>query len=715
MWHMHQPLYKSAATGDYILPWVRLHATKGYLDIASKMLEFPEVGQTINIVPSLVFQIRDYLSSDVTDRFKAVTAMPAEELSPDERKFILKYFFSINWDNCIRPIPRYWSLLRKRGMSIDHTEIDIVLGRFSTDDFRDLQVLFNLAWLGFTARKEPLVQDLIEKGHGFTDEEKASLLRYQDECLARLIDLWSKLGADTAAEISTSPFYHPILPLVSNSNNADKQVPGEVLRKINFNYPEDASAQVRRAISFMSSLLGIRPQGMWPSEGSVSNDIIEIFHKEGLRWIATDKEILMQSKVADCGQPVVHTEPYRIPVGDGEVAIFFRDTHLSDAIGFEYHKRCGADAAEEFLASIKKLAEANATDRSPIVSVILDGENPWEYYSDGGEAFLTALFDDLSRSKSGVRPTTFSGYLDNHGAGRTIESLYAGSWIRHNFLIWIGDGEKDRAWKFLSQARKIIKEYFERNPEASADLKAEVFEHIYAAEGSDWFWWYGEPFHTKFDSVFDLLFRQHLIKVYELLGKGVPGELKQPNTSEARFIADREPVDVVSPIIDGKITSYFEWVASGMYLPKISGTVMARDREPLFKAVYWGFDGKNLFIRLDLSEKSTIGSGLTLVIRFYHPGHIFISLPLDESCEGYCFNKPASEQLSEYRRMKPAAVADIAEIGIPFEDLGAEGGDHVSFAVYLAKGADYIERCPFDGTINFTAPGTDYRTQMWKV
>ena len=712
---MHQPLYKSAATGDYLLPWVRLHAAKGYLDIASKALEFPEAAQTINVVPSLVLQIKDYLEGGVTDRFRTLTLKPASELSPDDKRFILKYFFSINWKNCIEPVPRYWELLRKRGTTIAHTDLEYALGRFTDSDFRDLQTLFNLAWLGFTAMREPLAKELSEKARDYSEEDKAALIEFQDECLMRVLKSWRKLALESRVEFTTTPFYHPILPLVTDTANARFTTTQEVISRIAFNHPGDARAQIRRGLSFISAELGISPRGMWPSEGSVSEDVAEIMAAEGISYIATDRGVLDQSKVKDDGFPATHLEPYVLKTSSGEVAIFFRDTKLADAIGFEYHKRPLADAAGSFIAGVKAAAaDWNCSDRPPLVSVILDGENPWEYYEDGGESFLTRLFESLSSGKDGVLPIAFSEYLDKFGAEREIESLHPGSWIHHSFGIWIGDGEKDLAWKLLSETRSFVNDTLDEGgiPPETAE---HVMEHIYAAEGSDWFWWYGEPFNTDFDPVFDLLFRQHLIRVYELLGRPVPGELKQPITGKGVFTPELAPVDALSPTIDGRVTSFYEWIDAGLYSPKISGTVMARDEAPLFKAVYWGYDGEKLFLRVDLSDTKLINSGLFLIIRFYHPCEHIISVSFDAGTDGYTLYKFASEHLYTYERRTTAAVLEIAEIMADFASLGIGEADFVSFALYIVKDGRRVERCPFDGTISFSAPPRNYKALMWKV
>lgn len=712
LWHMHQPLYKSAATGDYLLPWVRLHAAKGYLDIAAMALKFPEVAQTINVVPSLVLQIRDYLESGVTDRFKVLTLKPAAELTPDDRRFILRYFFSINWQNCIEPIPRYWQLLRNRGTTIAHMNVDYALSRFTDADFRDLQTLFNLAWLGFTARKEPLAEELFEKGKDFTEEDKAALMSFQDECLRRVLESWKALARESRVEFTTTPFYHPILPLVANTENALYSASHEAIEKIGFKWPNDAREQIRRGLSFIAAELGVHPAGMWPSEGSVSEDVAEIFASEGVTFIATDKGILAQSKVVEDGLPLTHLEPYRINTPSGELAIFFRDTKLADAIGFEYHKGPLESAAGDFIAGVKAVAQGARSGRPPLVSVILDGENPWEYYKDGGETFLTRLFEMLAAGNDGVLPVTFSEHLRDYGAEREIEKLHPGSWIHHSFGIWIGDGEKDRAWELLSHTRSLAEKYLNS---ADPEIARRAIEHIYAAEGSDWFWWYGDPFNTDFDPVFDFLFRQHLIRVYELFGQPVPGELRQPNASKARFSPDKHPVDVVSPIIDGRATSYYEWVDAGLYTPKVAGTVMARDVAPLISAVRWGYDGKRMFLRVDFESAEVINTGCFLIVRFYHPSEHVVSVPLSTSAKGGSLFKYASEFLHSYERLETCAVGEVAEIGLEFAALGIGEADFVNFALYIVKDGEQIERCPFDGTISFSAPPRNYKALMWKV
>lgn len=712
---MHQPLYKSAATGDYLLPWVRLHATKGYLDIATMALKFPDVGHTINLVPSLLLQIQDYLKGEVTDRFRVLSIKPASELSPEDKAFILQYFFSINWDTSIKPWPRYWSLLRLRGLHVQPAQIEHSIARFTERDFRDLQVLFNLAWCGFTARKDPSIAALIEKGKDFSEDDKQAVAEFQNSCLAKLLDLWREIGKTTRTELSTTPFYHPILPLLADSRNARNHVPQATLDRIAFAYPEDAAEQIGRGISFMTQILGYHPRGMWPSEGSVSPDLVAMFKDAGVRWIATDQAILERSEIEPADAPKHPCCPYELD-GDGrDLAIFFRNTSLSDAIGFRYHRRPGKESAAEFLDEVQKSLGVCEHDHPPVIPVILDGENPWEYYADGGEEFLNCLFEALSDEYAPVKPITFSGYLERFGAPRKIKELYPGSWIRHDFSIWIGDPEKDKAWQLLAETRKFAEKFLADNPDISDETRLEIKEHIFAAEGSDWFWWYGDPFNTEYDSVFDLLFRQHLVKIYELLDQRAPVDLLIPICEKARFEPDRQPADVVEPILDGKVSSYFEWVDAGLYRPRISGTVMARDEAPKFEALYWGYDGERLFIRADIADKSLFNSGHKLVLRFYHPPDRTIVVPLDRGRRDYFFIRPQDEESCEFIIENEGAVEDVIEVAIPFAQLGARPGEIVNFAAYIARDQEYIERCPFDGTINLTCPAPDFRTQMWKV
>jgi alpha-amylase/alpha-mannosidase (GH57 family) len=275
LWHMHQPFYKDLVTGEYILPWVRLHAVKDYWDMAAVLDRFPEVKMNFNLVPSLLTQIDDYVNNKVTDTFLDVTLKEPGDLTLDDRIFLLQNFFMANWDNMIKPYERYHDLLLKRGRFVAPSELAAVAKRFSQQELLDLQVWFNLTWFGFISKNEDqVVKELIAKERYFTRDDKLAVIAKQWEIMGKVIPKYRELEERGQIEISTTPFYHPILPLLCDSAVAREAMPYVKLPEALFRHPEDAQQQIEMAVKFHTEHFGRPPRGMWPSEGSVSEQMI---------------------------------------------------------------------------------------------------------------------------------------------------------------------------------------------------------------------------------------------------------------------------------------------------------------------------------------------------------------------------------------------------------------------------------------------------------
>jgi starch synthase len=507
---MHQPLYKDLLTGKYHLPWVRLHSTYSYLDMAAVLKDFPKIKCTFNLTPSLMWQLQDIAgSAKPDDIYLHLSEMNAQDLTADDRCFILKNFFSCDLYTAIEPVKKYKALLEKRGNDLDRESLLERSGQFSVQDYRDLQVLFNLAWCGFTLRKEDaLVKDLVAKGSDYTETEKLDLLKRQNEVTGSILPLYRQLQDEGRIEISTTPFYHPILPLLCSKDGKG------------FNFGNDPKIQVERAVNFYKDIFGRLPVGMWPSEGSVSPEIIPILSDAGIKWMATDEGILLESfRGYDMSREDLIYKAFTSENSERSIDMVFRDINISNAIGFRYSKIAAHKAALDLCGDIQGIKKSLENDRTEhIVSIILDGENPWPYYNDGGRKFLTDVYSHLSHMKD-VETVTIGGYLSSNKERTSIPSLHSGSWIDRNFRKWSGSPQKDKAWEYLAKARK---ELF-----AAGDPPKEALEELYIAEGSDWFWWYDE-FGTELNFVFDELFRLHLSNIYRLINRAVPHYLEEP-------------------------------------------------------------------------------------------------------------------------------------------------------------------------------------------
>ncbi len=423
LWHMHQPSYKDPNTGRYILPFVRLHGTKGYYDMARLLERFPDIGVTINLVPSLIAQIKEYADGTAKDAFVDLTLNRSEDLSPAEKFFIIKNFFMNRWDTHINPYPRYRELLFKRGTTPWAEDPKDACSRFSGQDITDLQVLFNLTWMGYSVRADfPEIGELLSRGRDYTQQDKDTVIRVQREVMQRLIGLYRRIDEGGLVEFTTSPFYHPILPLLIDNTIARRALPNLNLPG-HFSHPQDAQRQIEHGVALFTETFGHPPRGMWPSEGSVCPELIEYLTEAGIEWIATDQDILFNSSIAD-GAPADLYAPYRAAHGGREVCVVFRDKRLSDLISFSYAGNKPEPAAADFLRNITKIAQERK-GRPTLITVILDGENPWEGYMDGGEGFLTRVYGALSEG-SVARSTSVGAYLAEHPPTPVVTTLLLG-------------------------------------------------------------------------------------------------------------------------------------------------------------------------------------------------------------------------------------------------------------------------------------------------
>ncbi|HEX9135743.1 MAG TPA: glycoside hydrolase family 57 protein, partial [Nitrospirota bacterium] len=470
VWHMHQPYYKDDISGSYILPWVRMHGIKDYYDMPALLTDFPDIHQTFNLVPSLLKQIQDYVENNATDKFLDLTLKLAADLTYDDKIFLLRNSFLANWDTMIKPYPGYWRLLERRGTSISPSDLQNATRYFSSQDYLDLQVWFNLTWFDpLFKQTDPFLKGLIQKGSGFTENEKVVLVQKQRDVMALIIPEYRQLSEMGRIELTTTPFYHPILPLLYDTDLAKEASPDIHLPESRFAHPEDARAQIDRALMYHEKLFGSRPAGMWPAEGSVAEDILPLLIDAGIKWIGTDEGVLARSLgihierdfAGVMKKPEVLYMPYLAGKGDKSVSVVFRDHTLSDLVGFVYSKWDYKNAVHDLIDRLHRVRKSVANGPH-LVSIILDGENAWEYYQNDGRDFFLYLYERLS-GEPGLRCVTVGEYLKEHPARARIERLHAGSWINANFRIWIGHEEDDRAWDLLSQTRDALTDYASRD------------------------------------------------------------------------------------------------------------------------------------------------------------------------------------------------------------------------------------------------------------
>ncbi len=607
LWHQHQPYYKDLVTGEYRLPWVRLHALKDYYGMVKLLEEFPGVHQTFNLVPSLIAQIQDYESGDAQAPFLLVASRPAQDLTYGERCFALQYLFQANPTHLIGRYPRYaelWDRFQGSGSAPDKAE-----KLFQAQDFTDLQVLSQLAWFDEFFLQEPEIAALVRKGRGYSLDDQRFVIEKQRDLIKRVLPAHTEAARQGRIEISTSAFYHPILPLLCDTNQGAVSTPGLPLPQNRFRHPEDARAQLQRGLELHEKVFGMRPRGVWPSEGSVSEEVLSIASELDINWMATDEGVLSRTlgmsfirdghgRLPDAAAAKLYTI-HRYENGPARINLIFRDHAISDLIGFVYSGMPAQEAADHLMRNIRESAEPVLRTGSDVVfPIILDGENAWEYYPESGREFLRRFYDAL-QTTPGVEAVTVSEAIERHKNVNILHSLVPGSWIHANFDVWIGAPEDNRSWDYLYNARNF---YEQAAPGRSEEQRKKAFDELLIAEGSDWNWWYGPEHHSANDRDFDELYRKHLSNVYQLLGATPPDYLAQSIMQGVVAPVFQAQTHYIRPRIDGKMVRYFEWMGAAHYTAdRRSGSM--HGKVFLLESIYAGIDESNVYGRSDFSEK----------------------------------------------------------------------------------------------------------------
>lgn len=729
-WHMHQPYYKDLITGEYLLPWVRFHAIKDYYDMVAMLEDFPAIHQTFNLVPSLLDQINDYVVNDVKEVYIDYTLKPAAELTVEDKVFILHNFFMANWDTMVRSHPRYDELLNKRGHFVSREDLPKVARYFSTQDFLDLQMWYNLSWFDpLFQQNDTVVRDMCAKGRHFTESDKALIIEKQREIMGMVIPAYQRLAARGQIEVSTTPYYHPILPLLCDTNIARKSMPDIQLPYQRFQHPEDARAQIERAVAYHEKIFGKKPVGMWPSEGSVSEEMVNLVADAGIRWIATDEEILAKSLGIRIERDTVSMgrvddrlyKAYRVPAQGRDLSIVFRDHHLSDLLGFVYSKWDSRNAVEDLIDRLKKIRRQLEGRPGPhLVSIILDGENAWEYYPNDGRDFFLRLYERLSEEGE-LKTVTVSEFLNQHPPTESLPTIFPGSWINHNFRIWIGHEEDNAAWDLLSETRQTLVDA-SRNGNVPKKALEMAWEEIYIAEGSDWCWWYGDDHSSCHDDIFDDLFRRHLMNVYTLIGHDIPDKYKIPILREdKRCEATVDLMAFINPVIDGEVSNYFEWLSAGFFDVAAVGGAMHR-AESIVSHIYYGFNLSSIFFRLDpdISLKDEGVGDLLFCFHFLKPHRYRIEVSVDlkktkGSVKAALYEGKSETEWVHVKPLRSVAAGDIIELALPCEDIKAQAGDECHFFVTVKRDKSELEKWPVRGYLSFTVPGEDFEAIMWQV
>lgn len=734
IWHQHQPLYKSRTGGQYRLPWVRLHGTKDYLDIALLLERYPKLHQTINLVPSLIEQIEDYVAGTAIDPYLAVALTPAERLNNQQKHFIVQHFFDANHHTLIDPHPRYRELYWQRQ---DKGQA-WCLANWGIGEYADLLAWHNLAWFDPLFWDDPEIAQWLKQGKGFNLSDRQRIHSKQKEIMARILPQHKQMQDAGQLEVTTTPYTHPILPLLADTDVGRVAVPQMNLPQQRFQWAEDIPCHLRKSWEMYQDRFKQPPRGLWPSEQAVSPEILPHIASQGFKWICSDEAVLgwtlkhffHRDGGGNLFEPEFLYRPYKLETPHGDVSIVFRDHRLSDLIGFTYGamepQRASADLVghlEAIAHSLKQKQSDHTTALEDpwLVTIALDGENCWEHYALDGKPFLEALYESLSHHDE-IKLVTVSEYLEKFPAEKTIplEELHTGSWVDGSLTTWIGDPAKNRAWDLLAAARQMLANH----PEATEESNPEAWEALYAAEGSDWFWWFGEGHSSNQDAIFDQLFREHLCAIYQALNEPIPSELRDPvELHETQ--GDRTPRSFIHPNIDG-VGDEQDWDKAGRI--EVGGSRGTMHRSSAIQRLWYGLDHLNFYLRLDFQTGILPGKGCPpeLHLLWFYPNREMSNsrVPLenvpDESPVNYLFHhhlginlltktidfQEAGENWQWHPRVSNAQIAidKCLEISVPWADLQMPPDYPLRLILILAENGKFASYLPENTLVPIEVP-----------
>ncbi len=594
-WHMHQPVYQLSPEGDYLMAWVRLHAVKDYLDMITITDKFKNIKMNVNLVPVLLDAFIDYGERGAHDLHSRLTVTPIEELNDEDKEFILNNFFDANYKTMIYPYPEYNRLFQKRQF---HREVDP--SQFTNQEYSDLMALFNLVWIDSVYQKQyPALKKLIKKGKNYTYDDRCAIIELQRDIIRKIIPEYKKYIKKGKVEVTTSPYYHPILPILLNINSA--QVSNKEGLPANLDMEKDAEMQMRLALDRIEELVGKRPRGVWPSEHCVSPQELDLFKNLGLDWTISDEGILAESINFEFIRDFkgYMEDPYHLVKSyeyKNGLKVIFRNSMIPNLIGFEYPNFDAELAAKDLYERIKVMQSKllSSPDENHLLTIAMDGENCWENYPHDGSDFLNTLYKLIDKDKS-LETVLISEYIDKEKNHKKLNKIKSGSWINRNFKLWIDEPIKNLAWQYLKKVRDDFVEFEKNNPNNPYIENAR--KEIFICEGSDWFWWYGEPNDSGRDNIFDYLFREHLKNVYIYLGLDIPDYLDIPLLSSPNK-PSRYPKGEIKPKIDGS-DNEDSWLNAGCIdIP--DGPVLKENK--FFSKICFGYDKENFYLRFYINH-----------------------------------------------------------------------------------------------------------------
>lgn len=613
-WHMHQPVYE--LEGTYLMPWVRLHAVKDYLDMVLFLDKFPKLKLNLNIVPALLDSIIDYTEQGYHDIHSELTASDAEHLTDEEKAFILNNFFSSKFETMIYRSENYKNLYQKR-FSKDVATLE----DFSAQELSDLMALFNLVWIDPAHfARYPRLEELWAKQYNYTQENRIEILSIQKSIIREIIPTYKKYITEGRIEISTSPYYHAILPILIDIKTSVKSVLTTEGLPANLGMLDDAKYQIKSALDRIEEIFGVRPKGMWPPELCLGPKTLGLLSKAGLKWTISDEGVLANSINFDfirdfkgnLNDPYHLLKVYEYQTKENNIDIIFRDRSIPNLINFEYAGINPKMAAGDLYEKIKMIQNKLlvSPDDTHLLTIASDCENCWENYQNDGIDFLENIYSLIENDES-LETVLISDYIENDKHKKTLKKIYSGSWIDKTFQYWIGEPEKNKAWAYLKQTKDDFDNFVKANKNHPQIQLAK--RELLIAEGSDWFWWYGEPNNSGQDFIFDYMFRERLKNVYLILGMNYPDYLDKTliTTLDVPF---QRPKRHITPQMDGLNKSSDDWYNSGT-ISMIDGPVFRENKN--VDKINFGCDRDNIYFRLHVNKGSGEISFIDRINQFY--------------------------------------------------------------------------------------------------
>ena len=741
IWHFHQPVYQENFTDDFVMPWVRLHATKDYLDMLLRCEDHKKIKLNFNISATLLNSIEKY-SKGINDLHSKLLILKDNKLSEMDKNFILQYFFDVNYSTMIMQREYYAELYNKR-----YSKEDISINDFTDQEYFDIIANYTMCWIDTKFYlMYPELKYLSEKQKNYTYEDRKRIYEIQFDIIRKIIPYYKKFQDEGRIEISTSPYYHPIIPLLLDINEA-KCSYNENLPSKSPLFAEDAKEQTKKALDYFEKVFKKRPKGIWLPEHCISMVSVDMLNDLGVKWTVTDEGILANTLGREFARdfegnleaPFDLCVHYKFNSRNNKVNVLFADSFFSNLVSFGYGNYDGHVAANDFYEKIKtvqsKLQFSPKEDH--LLTIAMDGENCWESYQNDGNEFLDTLYE-LIENDDTLQTVLVSDFIEK-AKPEKLDNVASGSWINRNFDLWIGEPTKNLAWIYLDKTRndlfKFSKELLENAKTDEEKLEAQkridkAKEEIFVSEGSDWLWWYGEPNESSNDHIFDFLFRAHLKNVYGALDKPSPKHLDVPLAS---IIGKpiRQPRRHITPVIDGIYDPNINsWVDAGYIFLPDSPTFSAKKT---IKGIYYGNDDDNIYLKFELNKNNLANSIYFIknqVFIYFKPESQTVISPVrialrTENLYPVLENQFSHElkfSFNEHELVPPQllkalyggmwqvqlirkvsyAFKDTIEVALSFDDLGVKPGERVEFCIIAGSNGNINEVYPQDVLLSLT-------------